>query len=164
LSTSLELPPAVYGVGFKPGIAGQSCADLDFSKALTLADVTEAALCNNPQTRESYANAKVQAAQLGIAKSAFLPTLTDSFGVNQNFVNPESASRGREFSNLSNSLAASYLLYDFGNRDAALENARQLLNAVSATQSAVVQNILLATVKAYYQVQSDIALLEATKL
>jgi TolC family type I secretion outer membrane protein len=163
LFTSLELPPAVYGVGFKPEIAGQSCADLDFSKALTLADVTEAALCNNPQTRESYANAKVQAAQLGIAKSAFLPTLTDSFGVNQNFVNPESASRGREFSNLSNSLAASYLLYDFGNRDAALENARQLLNAVSATQSAVVQNILLSTVKAYYQVQSDIALLEATK-
>ncbi len=163
LSTSLELPPAVYGVGFKPEIAGQSCADLDFTKALTLADVTEAALCNNPQTRESYANAKVQAAQLGIAKSAFLPTLTDNFGVNQNFVNPESASRGREYTNLSNSLAASYLLYDFGNRDAALENARQLLNAVSATQSAVVQNILLATVKAYYQVQSDIALLDAAK-
>jgi TolC family type I secretion outer membrane protein len=163
LSTSLELPPAVYGVGFKPEMAGQSCAGLDFSKALTLADVTEAALCNNPQTRESYANAKVQAAQLGIAKSAFLPTLTDSFGVNQNFVNPESVSRGREFTNLSNSLAVSYLLYDFGNRDAALENARQLLNAVSATQSAIVQNILLATVKAYYQVQTDIALLEATK-
>lgn len=163
LSTSLELPPPVYGVGFKPEIAGKSCADIDFTKALTLAEVTEAALCNNPRTRETYANAKVQAAQLGIAKSAFLPTLTDSFGVNQNFVNPESASRGREYTNLSNSLAASYLLYDFGNRDAALENARQLLNAVSATQSAVVQNILLSTVKAYYQVQSDIALLEATK-
>ena len=163
LSTSLELPPAVYGAGFKPEMAGKSCAGLDFTKALTLADVTEAALCNNPQTRESYANAKVQAAQLGIAKSAFLPTLTDSIGVNQNFVNPESASRGREFNNLSNSLAASYLLYDFGNRDAALENARQLLNAVSATQSAVVQNILLSTVKAYYQVQSDIAALEASK-
>lgn len=163
LSTSLELPPAVYGVGFKPEAAGQSCLSLDFSKALTLADVTEAALCNNPQTRESYANAKVQAAQLGIAKSAFLPIVTDNIGVNQNFVNPESASRGREFNNLSNSLAASYLLYDFGNRDAALENARQLLNAVSATQNAVVQNILLATIKAYYQVQSDIAAFEATK-
>lgn len=162
LSTSLELPPAEYGAGLKPEIAGQSCVDLDYSKALSLADVTEAALCNNPQTRESYANAKVQAAQLGIAKSAFLPTLTDSVGVNQNFVNPESGSRGREFNNLSNSLAASYLLYDFGNRDAALENARQLLNAVSATQSAIVQNILLATIKAYYQVQSDIAALEAT--
>jgi TolC family type I secretion outer membrane protein len=163
LSTSLELPPKIYGAGLKPEVAGQSCAGLDFSKALTLADVTEAALCNNPQTRESYANAKVQAAQLGIAKSAFLPTLTDSVGINQNFVNPESASRGREFVNLNNNLAVSYLLYDFGNRNAALENARQLLNAVSATQSAVVQNLLLSTVKAYYQVQSDIAALEASK-
>jgi TolC family type I secretion outer membrane protein len=162
-STSLEMPPAVYGKGFTPGIAGQSCASIDLSKALTLADVTEAALCNNPQTRESYANAKVQAAQLGIAKSAYLPTLNNSVGLNQNFVSTESGSRGSQFSNLSNSLAASYLLYDFGNRDAALENARQLLNAASATQSAIVQNILLSTIRAYYQVQTDIALLEATK-
>jgi len=163
LSTSLELPPAVYGAGFKPELAGQSCASLDFSQPLSLADVTEVALCNNPQTRESYANAKVQAAQLGIAKSAFLPTLTDNFSINENYANPKSASRGREYNNLSNNLAASYLLYDFGNRDAALENARQLLNAVSATQSAIVQNLLLAAIKAYYQVQTDIALLAATK-
>jgi len=163
LSTSLELPPAVYGAGFKPELAGQSCASLDFSQPLSLADVTEVALCNNPQTRESYANAKVQAAQLGIAKSAFLPPLTDNFSINENYANPKSASRGREYNNLSNNLAASYLLYDFGNRDAALENARQLLNAVSATQSAIVQNLLLAAIKAYYQVQTDIALLAATK-
>jgi TolC family type I secretion outer membrane protein len=163
LSTSLELPPVVYGKGFKSEFTEQSCAGIDFNKPLTLADVTEAALCNNPQTRESYANAKVLAAQLGVAKSAFLPTLTDNLSVNENFIDPKSASRGREFNNLNNSLAASYLLYDFGNRDAALENARQLLNAVSATQSAVVQNILLAAIKAYYQVQTDVALLEAAK-
>ena len=163
LSTSLELPPVVYGKGFKSEFTEQSCAGIDFNKLLTLADVTEAALWNNPQTRESYANAKVLAAQLGVAKSAFLPTLTDNLSVNENFTDPKSASRGREFNNLNNSLAASYLLYDFGNRDAALENARQLLNAVSATQSAVVQNILLAAIKAYYQVQTDVALLEAAK-
>lgn len=163
LSTSLELPPAVYGIGFKSELPEQSCAGIDLNKPLTLADVTEAALCNNPQTRESYANAKVLAAQLGVAKSAFLPSLTNNFSVNENFIDPKSASRGREFNNLNNSLAASYLLYDFGNRDAALENARQLLNAVSATQSAVVQNILLAAIKAFYQVQTDEALLEASK-
>lgn len=163
LSTALELPPAVYGAGFKPDISGQSCAGLDFNKPLTLADVTEAALCNNPQTKESYANAKVQAAQLGIAKSAFLPVVSDNIGLNQNFVDPASPSRGREFNNLSNSLAVSYLLYDFGNRDAALENARQLLNAASASQNAIVQNILLSAIKAYYQVQSDIASLEAAR-
>lgn len=163
LATALDLPPLVYGAGFQSAWPEQSCAAIDFSKPLTLADVTEAALCNNPQTRETYANAKVQAAQLGIAKSAFLPTLTDNLSANENFTDAKSASRGREFSNLNNNLAASYLLYDFGNRDAALENARQLLNAVSATQSAVVQNLLLAAIKAYYQVQTDMALLEAAK-
>lgn len=162
-STTLELPPAVYGAEFRPGITGSACADLDFGRALSLADVAEAALCNNPQTREIYANAKVQAAQLGIARSAYLPSLTNTTAVNQNYVDPESVSRGSEFNNLTNSLAASYLLYDFGNRAATLENARQLLNAVSATQSAVVQNVLLAAVKAYYQVQTGIALLEANR-
>ncbi len=161
LSTTLELPPVVYGAGLRPEIAGESCAAIDFNRPLTLADVAEAALCNNPQTRESYANVKVEAAQLGIAKSAFLPTLTDNVGVSESLVDPKSPSRGRTFNNLNNSLAASYLLYDFGNRDATLESARQLLNAVNATQSVIVQNLLLATIKAYYQVQSDIAALEA---
>ena len=163
LSTALELPPVVYGAGFKPDISGQTCAGLDFNQPLTLAAVTEAALCHNPQTKESYASAKVQAAQLGIAKSAFLPAVTDTIGMNQNFVDPASPSRGREFNNLNNSLAVSYLLYDFGNRDAALENARQLLNAASASQNAIVQNILLSAIKAYYQVQSDIASLDAAR-
>lgn len=160
LSTELALPPAVYEVDIS---TSSPCTSLDYNKPLSLADVAGAALCNNPQTRETYANAKVQAAQLGIAKSAFLPTLNDNFNVAGVLADPKSAARGRDYYNVSNSLAASYLLYDFGNRDANLENARQLLQAVSATQSAVVQNILLAAVRAYYQVQTDIALLAATK-
>jgi len=163
LSTSLDLPPSLNRQDLKATMPDTSCGNIDYSQPLSLTAVTEAALCNNPQTRESYANAKVQAAQLGIAKSAFLPVLNDNLTVSESYVDPKSASRGRDYYNLSNSLAASYLLYDFGNRDATLENARQLLLAVSATQSVVVQNLLLAAIKAYYQVQTDIALLEATK-
>lgn len=163
LSTGLDLPPALHSTDLKMAAAGSACNGIDYRRALSLADVAEAALCNNPQTRETYANAKVQAAQLGIAKSAFLPVLNDNVTLSENVVDPKSASRGRDYYNLSNSLAATYLLYDFGNRDATLENARQLLQAVSATQSAVVQNILLSVIKAYYQVQTDIALLEATR-
>jgi len=168
LSTGLDLPPVLFRTDLnvtdsKSAVSDTSCGNIDYSQPLSLAAVTEAALCNNPQTRESYANAKVQAAQLGIAKSAFLPTLNDNLTVSESYVDPKSASRGRDYYNLSNSLAASYLLYDFGNRDATLENARQLLQAVSATQSVVVQNLLLAAIKAYYQVQTDIALLDATK-
>ncbi len=49
----------------------------DFSRAdkapLTLPDVVERALCNNPQTREAWANARAQAAQVGVGESAFAP-------------------------------------------------------------------------------------------
>lgn len=163
LSSKMELPPQVYGVGLEPSLNGLSCADIRYDKPLTLTEVAEAALCNNPQTYETYANAKVQAAQLGVAKSAYLPSLINTVNVNENFSNPGSITRGSEFNNLGNNLAASYLLYDFGNRAANLENARQLLQAVSATQSAVVQNVLLSAVSAYYQVQTDIAALAASK-
>lgn len=162
LATELALPPPISGLDSSATAAGLPCAELDYQKPLSLADVTEAALCNNPQTRESYAAAKIQAAQLGIAKSAYFPKINDNVGINGNVAFPKSA-RGRDYYNLSNNLAASYLLYDFGNRDANLENARQLLQAASATQNTTVQNVLFSVVKAYYQVQTDIASLEAAK-
>ena len=137
------------------------CTEVNLNKPLTLADVADASLCNNPQTREVWANARVQAAQLGIAKSAYLPSLTDNVSTNVNVLHPESSSRSNPSLNLSNNLVASYLLYDFDNRDANLENARQLLLSASASQSSTVQSILLSATVAFYQVQANIAALDA---
>lgn len=161
LSTQTELPPAL-SPEYLDAETGIACNGINTEKALSLADVAEAALCNNPQTSQAYANAKIQAAQLGVAKSAYLPTLTDNVGINTNVAIP-SGTRGSLYSNLNNNIVASYLLYDFGNRDANLENARQVLQAASATQNATVQNVLLATIKAYYQVQADVAAVSATQ-
>ena len=137
------------------------CRNIDLNKPITLAEVADASLCNNPQTSEVWASARVQAAQLGIAKSAYLPSLSDNVSGNLNISHPESSSRSNPYTNLSNSLVASYLLYDFGNRDATLENARQLLLSASATQSSTVQSVLLSATVAYYQTQANIAALEA---
>jgi len=157
LKTEAYVPPAIPD-GY---LEGSACITADYDQALSLADVTEAALCNNPQTREAYASARVQAAQVGIAKSAYLPSVNDNVSGNLNVALPEQSARSNPYSNLSNNIVASYLLYDFGNRDANLENARQLLQAASATQSSVVQYVLLNTIQAYYQVQAGIAALEA---
>ncbi len=138
-----------------------ACATTSYDNMLTLADVAEAALCNNPQTRGAYASARVQAAQVGIAKSAYLPTVNDNVSGNLNLAFPEQSVRSNPYSNLSNNIVASYLLYDFGNRDANLENARQLLQAASATQSSVVQSILLNAIQAFYQVRAGVAALDA---
>ena len=132
------------------------CSTKAYDKPLSLVDVTEAALCNNPQTREVYANARLQAAQVGVARSLFFPSVTDTLSATEN------KNRTTNYSNATNRIVASYLLYDFGSRDANLENANELLRAASATQNATVQTVLLAAVNAFYQVHATRAVLNAS--
>jgi TolC family type I secretion outer membrane protein len=133
-----------------------ACIAKTYDKPLSLVDVTEAALCNNPQTKEVYASAKIQAAQVGVARSLFFPSVTDTLSTAEN------KTRATNYSNVTNKIVASYLLYDFGSRDATLENANQLLKAASATQNATVQNVLLSAVNAFYQVHASKAILNAS--
>jgi TolC family type I secretion outer membrane protein len=116
--------------------------------ALTLIDVVDLALCNNPQTRLAWANARAQAAQVGIAESAYLPTLSLDAGRSRN---TSDAGTRVTYNQTNASLSANYLLYDFGGRSATLENAREVMAALAATQDATLQSVFLAAVQAYYQ-------------
>ncbi|MGP1717240.1 MAG: TolC family protein [Methylophilus sp.] len=158
LDTQLNTLPKI-----PEGYAGNTCGQVRLDQALTLADVADISLCNNPQTNEVWASARIQAAQLGVAKSAYLPVVTDTLGSNVGVLSPQLATRSNPNMTVSNNLVASYLLYDFGNRKANLENARQLLLAASATQSSTVQTILLTAIVSYYQVQANIAALAAAR-
>ena len=137
------------------------CQTKAYNRPLSLLEVTEAALCHNPNTKEVYANAKIQAAEVGVARSLFFPSLRDTVAVTENQI--RSQTRGQNsFRNTQNQIVASYLLYDFGGRDANLENANQLLKAASATQDAIVQRVLLSAVNAFYQVHANKAILKAS--
>ncbi|NCW13444.1 MAG: hypothetical protein EBV82_09875, partial [Chitinophagia bacterium] len=142
--------------GYIDPSSSDPCAQKTYDKPLSLVDVTEAALCHNPQTKEVYASAKAQAAQVGVARSLFFPSVTDTVSTSEN------KTRSTNYSNVTNKIVASYLLYDFGSRDATLENANQLLKAASATQNATVQNVLLNAVNAFYQVHANKAILNAS--
>ncbi|MBI5862571.1 MAG: TolC family protein [Rhodocyclales bacterium] len=124
------------------------CSATTNSAPLTLPEVVDHALCNNPQTRLAWANARVQAAQVGIAESAYLPTLSLNAGRSRNTID---AGTRTTYHQTSGELSASYLLYDFGGRAATLENARQVMAALAATQDAAMQSVFLAAVQAYYQ-------------
>jgi outer membrane protein TolC len=136
------------------------CSAKTYDKPLSLLDVTEVALCNNPQTKEVYANARVQAAQVGIARSLFFPSITDTVAITENQRRTQTSQNN--FTNSQNRIVASYLLFDFGGREANLENANQLLRAASATQDAIVQTVLLNAVTAFYQVHANKAVLKAS--
>ena len=121
---------------------------------LSLADVVDLALCNNPQTRSLWAAARVQAAQVGVSTAAYLPTLSGQAGVVVE-IDPVFGNQVLDsFTRKNASLSASYLLSDFGGRSATLENAKQLLIAVNATRDATLQNNYLAAVQAYYALLS----------
>ncbi|WP_173059756.1 TolC family protein [Sulfurimicrobium lacus] len=131
-------------------ILNSPCPDAhSYPAALSLTDVVERALCNNPQTREAWANARFQAAQVGVGQSAYLPGVSVAASASRNRNSGGTATPSYNQQNLNASL--SYLLYDFGARDAALENARQVLAALNATQDATIQTVFLAGVQAYYQ-------------
>jgi len=119
---------------------------------LTLADVVDLTLCNNPQTRSLWANARAQAAQVGSSMSAFLPSLSGPVSVsgNRNKVGGTTTESTQE----SIGVTASYLLYDFGGRDASVENARQLLVAANATRDETLQGNFLTAVQSYYALLS----------
>lgn len=121
----------------------------------TLLDVVENALCHNPKTRAAWANVKVQAAQIGVAKAAYLPTLTGSVEA----VKDHSASQGTNvvpFDVVSNStyhsdtLTLNWVLYDFGLRSATVENAEKMLISAMASQDNVLQTVFATAVKDYY--------------
>lgn len=133
------------------------CAVAAPTGALTAVEVADLALCNNPQTREVWANARAQAALVGVARSAWLPSLDGKGTAGRNWV------EGRGTNQNTASLTLSWLLFDFGTRSANVENARQLLAAFAATQDATVQQIFLTALQSYYAAQATRAAVDASR-
>lgn len=163
-------------------LGGQAPCDAESAlpATLSLTDVVDRVLCRNPRSHEAWANARVQAAEVGVARAAFLPNIDASAGVEHNWskggsrsstsglsdtgsngISTGSSSGSTDYNQVSAGVSLSYLLYDFGGRDAALETARQLFEAASATQDNVVQGLFFSAIQGYYQLNAAQAALES---
>ncbi|MBY0575211.1 MAG: TolC family protein [Gallionellaceae bacterium] len=140
------------------GAAGDPCAATMPGGALNLPDVVNLALCNNPQTREVWASSRVQAAQVGVSKAGYLPSLSLGASGERNWTGALTNVNKHNVG-----LNLSYLLYDFGTRAANLENTRQLLAAAFSTQDSTVQSVFLSAVQSFYQTGAAIAALDAAR-
>ncbi|WP_330566028.1 TolC family protein [Pseudomonas yamanorum] len=131
------------------------CRMGELPEQLTLEEVIERALCADPKTRQAWASAKVQAAQVGVSQSAYLPRLDGSAGVGSKRSNldydNDDLSRDDTQHQKQASLNLSWTLLDFGRRGAALRNARELLVAANANQDAVLQDSFVRVADNYYQ-------------
>ncbi|MDR0478482.1 MAG: TolC family protein, partial [Burkholderiaceae bacterium] len=128
-------------------------------RPLQLAEAVERALCGNPKTRQAWDSVKAQAAAVGAARAAYLPTVSaNGQAVHENsLVNVEGhPTLGAAYSAgvHSTGISLNWLLFDFGGREATLENANALLAAARATQNATLQTVFAVTAKDYYTAQA----------
>jgi outer membrane protein len=151
-----------------PGLLPTHCPPFNAQTALTLDEIVTQALCRNPQTRESFAAIESQAAALGNARAAYLPTLSGSLGHSITETSNAQAgefvsSREGEFSQSTGNLTLSWLVYDFGARSANRNRAQSLLDAALASNDSDVQTLLSQVLQAYYQLRTTEAQLTATR-
>ncbi len=128
--------------------AHQPCKPLQPDTVLDALRVVDLALCQNPDTHEAWANARAQAAQVGVAQADYLPVLDGKASTSLARSDAEQSKQHKA------ALTLSWLLYDFGARSATLENARQLLSAATSTLDASVQTVFLGALQSYYNVQA----------
>jgi outer membrane protein len=132
-------------------------------RGLTLGDVVDLGLRNNPTTRLAWANARTAAAAYGAERGAWLPTVDAEVAASRL---QTVASQGRtavEQSVLTPSVTLSYLLFDFGGRTGRVAGARQRMLAASYTHNAAIQDVVLQIQVAYFQYQANRALLQAQR-
>ena len=133
------------------GFSSEACPKVASGASLTLTDAVDRALCANPKTLSAWAAARASAAQVGVAKSAYLPTVTGTLGQSRTLTDSQTANQ-LVTRNSTAQLALSYLLLDFGGRAATLNVARQQLLAAQASQDATLQATFLAVVQNYFNV------------
>ena len=132
-------------------------------RRLTLADIVDLGLRNNPTTRLAWANAQAAASAYGAERGAWLPTVDAEVNAARL---KTAASQGRtavEQSVLTPSVTLSYLLFDFGGRGGRVAGARQRLLAASFAHNAAIQDVVLQIQVAYFQYLASRALLEAQR-
>nr|VVH83254.1 Outer membrane efflux protein BepC precursor [Pseudomonas aeruginosa] len=121
---------------------------------LSLEEAIERILCHDPQTRLAWANAKAQAAQVGIGKSAYLPRLDGRLDASRGYSDMDyrDAPTSPATAIATGVAPASIELGAVRLRppQLALRNAQQLLLAANASQDATLQNTFALAAQAYY--------------
>lgn len=122
------------------------------SAPLSLAELTEFALRNNPKTRQAWHAARAAAAGVGVEQADLLPQITANYNLTR--VQPISATTGVVSpwqTRYGPSVSLSYILFDFGVRSSQVQAAEYRLLAANLSQNRVLQDVVLLVEQSYYQ-------------
>jgi outer membrane protein TolC len=141
-----------------PGAAGAAIEPQNLPKTITPAQAVDLALRNNPSTRGAWLAARAAAATVGSKLSAYYPAVE----VDGQFLRQKQAAFGGRTiflqSSYGPSASLSWLLLDFGGRAGDVEEARHLLAQANAAHDAVLNDVILQVLQAYYAYEGAKAL------
>lgn len=158
------------GTGLKtvvPAAPQPSTALIDVDQSLTLASVLDVALAANPDTRMAWADARAAAAEFGISRGAWYPTLTawaniayerdlEPFGGPNNIIRDDSLLGGP-------GVTMTWTLLDFGRREAGDEMTARALLASNFRFNREIQDVMYAVQAGFFQLEAAEGLLDAAE-
>lgn len=140
------------------GIPLQTLATVDPNHPYSLAELIDIAEHNNPHTRIVWERAKQKARQLGIEKSAYFPVLAGvATFADERVISPfpkPLAPRGYttdEVPLIQPEVTLEYLLFDFGKREARVDEAKAEALAAGANFIQENQQVAFAVASDYYK-------------
>jgi outer membrane protein TolC len=138
-----------------PGLTDPHARDCPLpTTGITLSAAIDLGLCHNPATRSAVAAARQQAAVLGSAQSAWLPTITGTASEVRTLGGTYADALGSIVTSPSNTRDAaavlSWTLYDFSGRGSRIRNADFLLDAAAATLNRTAQQLVFSVASGYF--------------
>lgn len=131
-------------------IFGSLSAATDLGHPLTLSELVDVALENNPATRQAWWNARRASAALGSARSSYYPQIGLDAYVNNGrtfkFINGPEA----DYTIVGTDLFLSMLLYDCGAREANVESAKNALLAANWQSDWAIQKVMVSVLENAY--------------
>ena len=136
---------------------------IDSSKPLTLTDLVNFALQNNPSTRQTWNSARAAQAVRAQSESALYPSATITGNLTREDIKANMALADQDDLDLNGKLKLTYLLLDFGGRSAYIEQTSALLLSANFQFNQSIQDLLFDTENAYYSFYSAKSALEAAQ-
>lgn len=127
-------------------------ASPDDGRPLTMSELLDIALSNHPSTKQAWWNAQRAASAVGAAKSLYYPQISleglATNGRDFKFINGPDTS----YTIVGADLFLSLLLYDFGERNAALNMAKASLIAANWQVDSAIQKVMIKVLENAYAV------------
>jgi len=133
-------------------------------RPLSLPELTEYALRNNPRTRQAWFAARAAAAGVGIERADDLPQITLDGVWQRSQTSSQTGNQNPWLTRYGPAVTLTYVLFDFGATDSRVRAAEYQALATALAQNRVLQEVVFQVEQAYYRYLGFEALVRSNEL